>query len=252
MHPIFDSVLPAIDRAKPLYFSTFKMRVNFRFLAAVAAISIAACSEPASAPRASSNVTAADRAPAFDYSVGGQFGRQGSDFTLTSKGGSFNVDGLFTLNFPANSVCDPDQSSYGPGEWDKPCVTLGRSKVVQLHAVLQLTATGLAVDFQPGLRFSPNSQVTISTDIFAPLISSNSQYFGAHTNALRPLAIYYAPSLGSSLVADYVSDSSAVTHINLNSGRIWRRIKHFSGWSQTSGGACDPSPEQPDCIEVDQ
>jgi hypothetical protein len=227
------------------------MRVNYRLLAAGAALSVAACGEPAAAPRASDRTGAPDRAPAFDYAVGGQFGRQGSDFALTANGGSFNVNGLFTVNFPKNAVCDPDQSSYGEGEWDKPCVTLAANKTISLHAVMQLTSSGLSVDFQPALRFSPDAQVTISTDIFAPMLVESHNYFGDHRSSLRQLAIYYEPTLDASPVADYLSDPTAITHVDLRTGRIWRRIKHFSGWSQTSGGACEPSPDEPDCIQVD-
>jgi hypothetical protein len=228
------------------------MRVQLRLLAAAAALSVAACSEPASAPHASNDrVSASDHAPSFDYSSVGSFGRRTADFALTSGGGSFNVNGLFTVNFPKNSVCDPDQSTYGPGEWDKPCVTLSADKTIALQATVQLTSTGVAVDFQPALRFSPDAQVTISTDIFAPAIAASRSYLYSHPAAARPLAVYYSPSLGSNLIADYLSDPGAVTHVDLSTGKIWRRIKHFSGWSQTSGGACDPRPDDPDCIEVD-
>jgi len=228
------------------------MRVQLRFLAAAAALSVAACSESTSAPRASNDrASASDRAPSFDYGTVGSFGRRTADFALTSNGGSFNVNGMFTVNFPKNSVCDPDQSTYGPGEWDKPCVTLSGNKTIALQATVQLTSTGVTVDFQPALRFSPDAQVTISTDIFAPMIVASRGYLYSHPAAARPLAVYYSPALGASLVPDYLSDRTAVTHVDLSTGKIWRRIKHFSGWSQTSGEACDPRPDDPDCIEVD-
>jgi hypothetical protein len=38
--------------------------------------------------------------------------------------------------------------------------------------------------------------------------------------------------------------------VNLTTGLVWRRVKHFSGYSVTSGLACDPSPGNPDCVDT--
>lgn len=228
------------------------MRFTVRsFVALAGMLTAAACSEPTAAPRTSAP-TVADRVPSFDVSSFARTMSQSSDFTVTSNGGSFGVAGLFTVNFPAGSVCDPDRSSYGPGEWDKACVLLAGGQSIAVHATVSVTGAGLAVDFQPTLRFSPDAQVTVSTDVFAPILTANREYFSRNPSALRPLAMYYAPALGAATVADYLSDPSAVTHINLQTGRVWRRVKHFSGYSITSGEACDPSPGDPDCVSTDR
>jgi hypothetical protein len=52
-------------------------------------------------------------------------------------------------------------------------------------------------------------------------------------------------------VADYLSDPSLVTHVDLNTGTVWRRVKHFSGYLMGSGESCEPSPDFPECIAVD-
>src|SRR3712207_2879784 len=47
-----------------------------------------------------------------------------TSFTLNGNGGSWViVAGEHELTFDKglSSVCDPATSSYGPGEWDKPC-----------------------------------------------------------------------------------------------------------------------------------
>lgn len=216
------------------------------FVAGAALIAAAACSEPSATP---TGLAASRTAPAFDYSGSGAYGTQSSSFTVTSKGGSFSLGGVFTVNFPNNSICDPDLSSYGPGEWDRSCVTLG-DRAVNITATVLLTPNGAAVDFSPALRFAPEKVVTISTDIFASTILANKAYYQANPSALRPLAIYYSNRLGSAGIADYLSDPTLVTHIDLTTGRVWRRVKHFSGYSQTSGLACNPSPDDPDCIEI--
>jgi hypothetical protein len=226
------------------------MRESFRYLAAGLSLLIAAgCSEntnPVSAPSRSMSVAA----PKFDYSAGGSFGDQSTEFTVTSRGGSYSVAGLFSVNFPANSVCAPSRSTYGEGEWDKPCSTLSNSESVRITAKLRLTSTGLAVDFSPALRFNPQTQVTISTDIFAPVIRNNADFFRANPGTLRGLAVTYSATLGGASVSDYVLDPSVVTRVGLTSGRIWRRIKHFSGYVIATGEACTPAPDFPDCIEI--
>jgi len=232
------------------------MQIKSWHYAALAALALAAaCSDSGTAPEASSRVRPASAsslsAPAFDYSSVGHFGAQSADFALTSNGGTFNVNGLFTVNFPANSVCDPSVSTYGADQWDAPCATLPDGQTIQLHATAVLTPNGIRVDFTPHLRFAPSANVTISTDVFAPMLRLNRGYFAQHPEALNSLALDYAASLGSNPVEDFLSDPSLITHVDLSTGRVWRRVKHFSGYSQTSGQPCDPSPDNPDCVEVD-
>lgn len=221
------------------------------FGASAVLFAVAACSDTANTPSGPA-ARPVPQTSSFDYSqTGFGFGGRSSDFTLTSKGGTFSVNGLFTLSFPANSVCDPARSSYGPTEWDRPCVTLSSDQSIRVHASLSLSGGGLGVDFSPALRFSPATQVTISSDVFAGVIRAGRDYFSAHSEALNFLAVYYAPSLGAAPVLDFVADPSVITHVNLSTGTVWRRIKHFSGYSQTAGTACDPGPNNPDCVAVD-
>src|SRR5579884_132179 len=94
----------------------FLMRVTLRsFAAAVAILAVAACSDSNTAPRTASSFRATDR-PTLDLSLGNlQFG---TDFTLTRSGGTFPISGgLYTVVFPADAVCDPTISTYGPSQW---------------------------------------------------------------------------------------------------------------------------------------
>jgi hypothetical protein len=231
------------------------MRSSFRYLAAaVALLALGACSDTTTSPTATAtHFSVPSAGPAFDYSGGGnrQFGDQSSDFTVTSRGGDFSVNGLFSVNFPENSVCNPGRSTYGPSEWDKDCSTLRSGESIRVRATLRLTSAGLAVDFSPELRFSPKTQVTISSDIFASILSGNRYYFLSHPAALNFLAISYAPSLGSGQVADYTADKSLITHVDLKTGTIWRRIKHFSGYLMGTDTPCEPGPGSPDCVMTD-
>lgn len=233
------------------------MQIKSWHYAALAALVVAAaCSDTGTAPEASSSLArsasaSSPVAPILNPSSAGHFGSQTADFTLTAQGGTFDVNGLFTVVFPANSVCDPSQSTYGDGQWDAPCVTLAAGQSIQLHAKTLVTPNGAKVDFTPHLRFAPDANVTISTSVFAPAILLNSAYYAHNPNALGSLVLNYSPSLNSDPVQDYRGDPSLITHVDLGSGRIWRRIKHFSGYNIVSGQPCDPSPDNPDCVEVD-
>lgn len=209
----------------------------------------AACSETSTSPQAAQRSVSAT-APAFDYSGGGRFsfGDRRTSFTVTPAGGSFALNRLATVDFPADAICDPDVSTYGPTEWDNDCVTLTHD--IRITATTRLTSTGVQIDFQPSLRFAPSKVVTLSTDLFAPTLSSAKGFFRAYPSALRPLSFSYAASMDAALVADYAGDSSLVTHVDLDSGRVWRRVKHFSGYAQTSGGGCNPNAGDPDCVSI--
>jgi len=165
-------------------------------------------------------------------------------------GGSFSL-GAYTVSFSGNSVCDPSVSTYGDTEWDKTCTVLADGQSIKIHATVSRTSTGIAVDFTPALRFSPSANVIVSTDVFASYIVANQDYFRTHRSALSAFAILYSPSLGAKGVSDFAADRSVTTHVDLNTGRVWRRVKHFSGYSIVSGQPCEPSPDNPDCIEIE-
>ncbi len=218
--------------------------------AIVAALTIGGCSEstaPSALPRGLSVGPDGrpDLRPASSF-----WGLRSSTFTLTAAGGSFDV-GLFTVNFPANSVCDPKTSSYGPGTWDSDCATLGDGQSVTVTATYGFTLSGgPVVDFSPALRFNPKTNVTISTDLYAPVLTFFRSYFIANPDALHYFGMYYTPDFGTTGLTDAGRDPSLITHVNLTTGLVWRRIKHFSGYNISSGLPCDPSPDDPDCIDT--
>ena len=218
--------------------------------AVVATLMVGGCSEstaPTNLPRGIS--VGRDGRP--DLRPSALFGGlRSTTFTLTSAGGSFNV-GMFTVNFPANSVCDPKTSSYGPGTWDSACATLADGQSVTVTATYGFTLTGgPVVDFSPALRFNPATTVIISTDAYAPVLTYFKSYWLANPGALRYFGMYYTPDLGATAFTDAGLDISQATHVNLTTGLVWRRVKHFSGYNVSSGLPCDPSPDDPDCIDT--
>ncbi len=173
------------------------------------------------------------------------------DITVTPAGGDFNIGyGLFTLHIPANSVCDPSTSGYGDGTWDAPCTPITSS--ITLHATYGFYGHHIYADFSPALRFVPSSNasqwVTFGTRLYAPILTTFASYFAANPGSLKYLGLLYDPAVGQ--VVNDVVDPTLFTHIELNTGLIWRRVKHFSGYSAVTGLECTPSPDDPNCIDT--
>ena len=203
------------------------MRQSFKHIfVALPLVAAAACSDVATSP----SVPARSAAPAFDFTVGGRYGVGDSktSFVVTPDGGSFGINSVGMIDFPAGSICDPSVSTYGAGEWDNDCVAATRS--ITISATTRLTPNGVAVDFQPALRFAPDKVVRLSTDVLGSFIRANRTVLTATPSSLQPLAFSYSPSLGADPVADYLTDSTLTTHVDLQTGRVWRRVKHFSGY----------------------
>jgi hypothetical protein len=212
---------------------------------------VAGCADLTTSPtQAKSRAFAPGRGPSLDYDGPSRFaGFRSTTFTLTSAGGSFDIGDVYTLRVPANAVCVLD-SAYGEDAWDQPCTTLADGDSVSVTATYGFVGSGPVVDFWPDLRFEPNQQVTLSTDVFAPLLTTFRDFFETNPEWLQYFGIYYTRDFGTTRVADAAIDPTLRTHINLASGRVWRRVKHFSGYSQASGKACEPSPNDPDCIAI--
>jgi len=227
------------------------MRPDFRHIAlAAVAAALAACSDVGTGPRTADvhNLVPADR-PSLDINSSSRFwGLRTATFTLTSVGGTYRIGDFYTLTVPANGVCSLS-SLYGPGTWDSPCTTLGDGESITVTATYGITGNGASVDFSPALRFNPARQTTLSTSLYSNVLTTASDFFASHPSALRFFGMYYEASLGSSVVTDAAIDPSLVTHVNLSTGLVWRRVKHFSGYTVTTGAACDPSPDNPDCVE---
>jgi hypothetical protein len=218
--------------------------------AAVLAVMSLSCSESTTTPSASGLRNVPADKPSLDWNSGALFnGQRSTSFTVTSAGGAFQIGGLYALFFPANSICDPGTSTYGPGTWDDPCTTLADGQSVTITATYAFTSAGFSIDFSPALRFNPNTKVLIATSVYANTLTAHADYFAANPSALHFLGIYYAPQLNGSAQTDAGFDASLVTHVNLNTGIVWRRIKHFSGYNVFTGLPCDPSPDDPDCID---
>lgn len=219
-------------------------------LTCLVALAAAACSDSATSPSSPTRQLSPGDRPSLTLSSSTIFGDyRTTTFVVTSAGGTFNIGGMYTVTFPANSVCDPALSSYGPGTWNSSCTTLGPDRSITVTATYGFHFGGPVVGFSPALRFNPSTTVTISTGLYAPLLTAFRSYWVANPSALHWLGIYYTPDLGQTSVTDGAADPSLMTHVNLTTGIIWRRVKHFSGYSLSTGQPCTPSPDDPDCVD---
>ena len=179
-----------------------------------------------------------------------------TDFVIPVAGGQIAIlDGMYNLDVPANAVCDPNaqdsQDGYAASAWDAPCTPA--SADITVHATLKWSHNRLWVDFSPALRFVPSQTVTISTD----LLSAGVRYYagqGGSDNSngrSRKWGIMYAGEIDGKPVDDSRADVSIRTKIDFGTGRISRRVQHFSGYNILTGLECVVTYTDPYCIESD-
>jgi hypothetical protein len=195
-------------------------------------------SPPTSQATSVSMMLAPDGAPTLSL-TGTAADNLSADFTVTPAGGTFAI-GNHAVVFPANSICDPATSSYGPGTWDDDCTPA--SGAIAIHAEVKTSTVGTWIDFTPALRFvasrNPHDYVWIVMNTPTAIGATDLSKFG----------IFYAAALGAPAVNDSPNDPSSRTFVDTYRGITTRRIKHFSGWYNSSGRSCDPAVDE-DCSE---
>ena len=209
------------------------MRYAASGLTAIALIAATGCGDTSSPTAAAPAADAASAQQAVGVWNSGSNSFQYS-FNIWPRGGTYLI-GEYLLFVPSHAVCDPVSSTYGPGTWDTPCSPATRP----IHVTVTVSAVGGRdyVDFSPHLRFVPSNDpsqwVTISTWRIASI--------GGHGD-LRRFSILFADAPGGSLVDESVGDPTLATHINVGTGFVWRRVKHFTGYNIHSGLIDDCTP----------
>ncbi len=203
---------------------------RFTSVLALAALAVAAGCGDQVAPTATTPA-----APAPSLSRGG-FSGDGPQysFSISPRGGVYWV-GQYLLVVPPHAVCDPATSSYGPGTWDDPCTPAASS--IRITASINTIDGRDYVNFSPDIRFVPSSSqsgwVTIHTFRFAAI--------GGHGD-LRRFSILFSDVPGGPIVDESATDPTLATYINIRTGAVWRRIKHFTGYNVHSGMIDDCTP----------
>lgn len=196
-------------------------------------------SPPASSATPVSMMLAPEGAPSLSLN-GTSPSNTSADFTVTAKGGVFII-GNHAVIFPNNAICDPATSSYGPGTWDEACKVTHDG--VKIHAEVRTSTAGTWIDFSPALRFAPAK----SAKDYVWIMMYNPNVVGAKD--LSKFGILYAPALGAPAVDDSPNDPTSRTYVDTFAGVTTRRIKHFSGWWNSSGRSCDPTVDT-DCTNT--
>jgi hypothetical protein len=200
--------------------STMSRQSMSRFALLSLVVAVVACNDGMTAPRRPKG------APSLDVIVNHMSDDSTSaDFTVTPTGGVF-VIGKHAVSFPANSICDPQTSSYGETEWDAPCEPL--TSDIQIHAEVRQLNGRTWVDFTPSLRFVP----TDSSENYVWILMKSDV---AATAPLGALSILWSPAIGEEGINEAVSDSTLRTYVWRAGGISFRRIKHFSGYNSPDG-----------------
>jgi hypothetical protein len=144
----------------------------------------------------------------------------------TAKQASFNIEGTHKILFPAGSICDLQKSSYGVDEWQRPCTPA--TGVVTVTARSWYDSAGHPqMDFSPRMRFDPAADAVVLT------LKDKHDVSGG-------FSILYCPDGGGACYDESVSDSTLVTYRDPHNGKLYRHIRHFSGYNIASGRSAIP------------
>ena len=122
------------------------------------------------------------------------------------------------LSMPAYSVCNLLTSGYGAAYWNRSCNP--QTLPVTLTVVIKNAASDHpSINFFPAMRFNPTK--TVQLFMYAPNVSP--------TDAKNWL-MSYCPDYGSCF-DESLSDTSLATFIDYSNDMLFRRVKHFSGYT---------------------
>lgn len=132
----------------------------------------------------------------------------------------YNLGAGNSIVFPAHSLCEPNRSTYGEGQWDKPCPVARAPLTLDVKGWLDKYGNP-RVDFSQHVRFVPTDNPAGWVELtFSSLEASLDPMFN----------ILYCPKDISSCYDESKRDPTLVTVRNPATGQVTRRIKHFSGY----------------------
>lgn len=137
--------------------------------------------------------------------------------------------GAHLVTFPAYAICEPGHSSYGPEFWDLPCTPSRRPVQLTVRAWMDKSNT-LQLRFTPDIRFVPSSDPSAWVMLYMKEKAvAEPALFGA------PLNIVWVPNRSATPVDESLTDPTLRTQTSPVSGYVYRRIKHFSGYTVAAG-----------------
>ena len=130
---------------------------------------------------------------------------------------SFNL-GPNHLDIPAGAICNLLKSGYGPKYWDRPCT----SQVLPVELTVTIKnakSDHPSIDFFPAMRFNPKK--TVQLFMYAPHVSQQDA---------KNWQMFYCPDHGGCF-DESLTDRSLLTSIDYTNNVLFRRVKHFSGYT---------------------
>lgn len=152
--------------------------------------------------------------------------RRSAQFSVTPSGGWFTL-GQHAVFFPPNVICDPGQSDYGPESWDAPCATARRP--IRIHATIVDDAHQSSIRFSPDLRFAPSANQARWVWLFMRVPRNE------RSEILAQYRILWSPRGNQPAVDESLQDPTLRTFYSRSQQRVFRRIKHFSGYQVSDG-----------------
>ena len=184
------------------------------------ALMIGACSADVTSPTAPSAAISTPSMFAPSLSSRSLVGVVDGTYTVTvdpTRDQSFNL-GPNHLDIPADGICSLGKSGYGPKFWDSRC-TPERNPVELTVIIKNASSAHPSMDFFPAMRFNPKKSVQLY--MYAPRVSSQDA---------KNWQMFYCPDRGGCF-DESLTDASLVTHIDYTNNVLFRRVKHFSGYT---------------------
>ncbi|CAN5915723.1 hypothetical protein BH11GEM1_BH11GEM1_00990 [soil metagenome] len=126
-----------------------------------------------------------------------------------------------TLSIPENAVCDLATSGYGADYWNRSCKP--ETKLINLVITIKgASSAHPSMDFAPAMRFNPAlKDDVVQLFMYAPHVSKDDA---------KNWLMFYCPDKGK-CVDESLTDNSLVTSIDRKNNMLFRRVKHFSGYT---------------------
>ncbi|CAN5564596.1 hypothetical protein BH09GEM1_BH09GEM1_44610 [soil metagenome] len=198
-----------------------KAPTHARRLAVMAcAVMLGACSAEVTSPPASESAVSTPSMFAPSASAKSLVGVADGTYSVMidpTRDQSFDL-GPNHLDIPADGICSLGRSGYGPRYWDKPCWP--EQGPLELTVIIRKAdSSHPSIDFFPAMRFNPRKSVRLF--MYAPRVS---------TQDAKNWQMLYCPDKGGCF-DESLTDRSLLTSIDYTNNVLFRRVKHFSGYT---------------------
>jgi hypothetical protein len=149
-------------------------------------------------------------------------------FTVPTTGGVFQV-GKHIIYFGANSICNPETSTYGPTEWDAPCEAA--TEPITITAAVRWHSGRAWVQFSPSLRFVPSDDVTRTVWLYMHSREAKEQ-------SAADFTLFWSQALGTKGIDESELNPDLATFLWSEYLVAFRKITHFSGYNVHDGYHC--------------